>query len=255
MVVAGGIIVRNLLASFDEASTGWTGTCTGTTIVAGNLQLAGSGNILDSGNLLAESDLLDFGGLGNSGTYEVPLIHRIDTQRVVDVGIAISWSAEGVSIYDNFIVIANVIAASDILGTENGPIISVRPRIQVAQADGVFGSWQDFSPGRYTGQYFNFSLAISTTDPAINCVVSDFSVMTDVPDRVDTGTNVSVSNGGLTITYASPFNITPNVQVTILSASPGDDAIVTKTTGGFTVYIVNIGTNVARSIDWAAQGF
>jgi hypothetical protein len=255
LVVTGSIIVRNLLASFDEATSGWTGTCDGTAIIAGNLQLAGSGNILSSANILIEPDLLDFGGLGNSGTYTVPSIHVINAQRVLDSNISISWSAQAVSIYDNFLTIADVLVVSDILGTDNGPMIAVTPRIQVAQADGSFAAWQNFLPGQYSGQYFNFGLQIATSNPEINCVVSDFSVMTDVPDRVDTGTNVAVSATGLTVTYASPFNVTPNVQVTILGATAGDDAIITKTTDGFTVQIVNAGAGVARSIDWAAQGF
>ena len=255
VTISGAIIVQNLLEQFDEASTGWTGTCTGTAIIGGNLQLAGSGNILAAANILTESDILDFGGLGNGGTYTVPSAHIINAQRVTDVGIAISWSAEAVSIYDNLLTTADLFSVNDILGTDNGPTVSVTPQIQMAQATGGYSAWQNFAPGRYTGQYFNFQLVLDTTDPTVNCVVTDFAVMTDVPDLIYTGTNVSVPTGGLTVSYPTPFNNTPNVQVTIQSASAGDDAVLTKTTGGFTVQIMNTGSGVARTIDWAAQGF
>ena len=255
VTVQGAIIIRNLLEGFDEASSGWTGTCNGTAIVGGNLQLAGSGNILVSTNLLAESDILDYGGLAGGGTYNVPAAHVINAQRVLDAGITMTWAAEAVSIYANLLTTDNVLSAGDILGVANGPTLSVTPQIQVAQANGIYGPWQAFVPGRYTGQYFNFQLALATSDPAVNCVVTDFAVQTDVPDRLDTGTNVAVSAAGLTVAYAAPFNNVPNVQVTILSGSAGDTAVVTKSTSGFTVEIMNGSSTVARSIDWAAQGF
>ena len=255
VTVEGGIIIRNLLASFDEAAAGWPGTCIGTAIVGGNLQLAGSGNILASANLLTETEILDYGGLSDTGMYTVEAAHIINAQRVLDAGIAITWSAHAISIYDNVLDAGNLLSVGDILGTDNGPMVSVTPMIQLAQSDHVYGPWQEFVPGRYTAQFFNFGLQIGTDDPTVNCVVNDFSVQTDVPDRVDTGTNVAVPADGLTITYTSPFNIAPNVQVTILSAMAGDDAIITKTTDGFTVQILHGGSGVARSIDWAAQGF
>ncbi len=255
LTITGGIIVRNLLASFDEASGGWTGSCSGTAIVGGNLQLIGSGNILASGNILVDPSLLDFGGLGNTGTYTVPPSHIINAQRVLDAGITMSWAAHAVSIYDNVLAIGSLLSVGDLLGTDTGPTISVTPQIQLAQGDGLYGAWQDFVPGRYVAQYFNFRLAIGTGDPTVDCVVSDFAVMTDVPDRVDTGSTIAVPSDGLAITYTAPFNTAPSVQVTILSASAGDDAIVTKSATGFTVRIVNGGAGMARSIDWAAQGF
>ncbi len=255
VIIEGGIIIRNLLASFDEAATGWGGTTYGTAIVSGNLQLAGSGNILATANLLGETDILDFGGLGNSGSYTVASSHIINAQRVLDAAITMTWSAQAVSIYDNFLTVGNLLSVGDILGTDNGPTVAVTPQIQVAQATGAYGPWANFAPGQYLGQYFNFRLLLETNDPTVNCVVSDFAVLTDVPDRVDTGTNIAVPSSGLTVTYTAPFNTTPNVQVTILSGSAGDDAIVSKTTGGFTVEVMNAGSGVARTIDWAAQGF
>ena len=255
VTLTGGIIVRNLLASFDEAATGWTGTFEDTLIFGGDLQLQGAGNILSSTNILAASDILSYGGLGTAGTYTVPAAHIINAGRVLEATISMSWAAHAVSIYDSLLTAGDLLSMSDILETDNGQFVNVTPQIQVAQANGTYGAWQNFAPGQYLGQYFNFRLAISTTDATINCVVSDFSVMTDVPDRVDTGANVSVPNGGVTISYTEPFNNVAAVQVTIIGGSAGDTALITKASTGFTVRIVNAGAGVARTIDWAAQGF
>jgi hypothetical protein len=255
VILTGGIIINNLLASFDEAATGWTGTFSGTAIVGGNLELGGSGNILSASNILTEADILAFGGLGNSGTYAVPSAHVINAGRVLPATISISWAAEAISIYANLLASGDMLSMSDILGTDTGPLVSVTPQINVAQVGGTYAGWQNFTPGQYVGQYFDFQLVLATTDATINCVVTDFAVMTDVPDRIDTGANVAVPSGGLTIAYTEPFNNVAAVQVTIIGGSAGDTALITKTSTSFTVHVVNGGSGVARTIDWAAQGY
>ncbi len=253
--LTGGIIIDNLLASFDEAATGWSGGLSGAVILAGDLQLAGAGNLLATASVLTEPDLLSYGGLGNAGTYTVPAAHIVNAGRVLEATIAISWSAHAVSIYDSLLSSGDILSMSDLLGTDTGPLVSVTPQIQLAQANGVYSAWQAFTPGQYLAQYFNFQLAIATSDATINCIVTDFAVMTDVPDRVDTGANVAVPAAGLTIAYHAPFNTVAAVQVTIIGAGAGDTALITKSTTGFAVQIVNGGSGVARVIDWAAQGF
>ena len=195
VILTGGIIINNLLASFDEAATGWTGTLSGTVILGGDLQLEGAGNILSATNVLTEADVLAYGGLGNSGTYTVPSAHVINAGRVLDATISMAWAAHAISIFDSILASGDVLSMSDILETDNGQFVTVTPQINIAPATGTYGGWQNFTPGQYLGQYFNFRLLIATRDATINCVVNSFTVMTDVPDRVDTGANVAVAIG------------------------------------------------------------
>jgi hypothetical protein len=253
--ITGNLIVRNLLDAFDEAATGWSGTCAGTGIVNGALQLAGAGNIIAATNVLALDEILSFGGLGNSGTYTVPASHAIDAGSVTSARLSISWVASAVSIYDNMLTVGNMMDVTDLLEVANGPFVSVTPQIQTAQADGIYSAWQNFAAGEYQARYFNVRLHLATSDPTINCVVTAFSFMTDVPARTDTGVNVAVPAGGLTVTYAAPFHNVPAVQVTVIGGSAGDNPVVTKTTAGFDVTVMNAGTAVARTIDWVAQGY
>ena len=77
-----------------------------------------------------------------------------------------------------------------------------------------------------------------------------------MPDRLETGTGVSILAGGTSVVYAVPFQITPNVQITINGATAGDDAILTsESETGFTIQVKNGGSGVARSINWIAQGY
>jgi hypothetical protein len=44
--------------------------------------------------------------------------------------------------------------------------------------------------------------------------------------------------------------------VTIVNATPGDDAIISAATAsGFSLQILNGGSGVARTVNWIAQGY
>jgi hypothetical protein len=61
--------------------------------------------------------------------------------------------------------------------------------------------------------------------------------------------------GGTLITFANRYNSLPSVQVAILNAQAGDDAVTSVTASGFTVNVVNGGNSVPRQIAWVAQGW
>jgi hypothetical protein len=255
VTVQGQTIVRNALISFEE-STAWSGAKSGVVAVGGALQLDAAGNILTDANILAEPSILNLGGWLASGTYTVPSAHAVNAGRVLDMQLRMTYAVHAVSIYDNILTVANFLGISDLLEVANGPVISVTPQVQVAQANGIYGPWVNFNAGQYVGQYFNFRLVLATDDPTINCIVSNWSIMTDVPDRDDVGTAVSVPSGGLTVTYAAPFNNLPNTQITIVNAQANDVAVLSgQSLTGFAVQITNGGTGVARIINWASQGY
>jgi hypothetical protein len=69
--VQGAQIVSNVIASYDEAATGWTGVTSGDAIVAGGaVRTGGSGNILAIADYLGTPDILNYGGVGN-GIYTI----------------------------------------------------------------------------------------------------------------------------------------------------------------------------------------
>jgi hypothetical protein len=254
--VQGATLVRNVLVSYDEAATGWTGTLADTAVTGGVLELSAAGNILAAANVLTVDSVINYGGWNASGSYTIPSGHIIDCGRVVDVQISFALAAYGVSIFDNVLAVDNIFTAEDILGTANNIYIDAYPQVKMAGADGIYGAWQDFTPGAYYGRYFNFKLVLNSTNAQVNCVIEDFSFTVDVPDRDDTGTAVGVPAGGLTVTYTTPFNDNPNVQVTIVNATPGDDAIISAATAsGFSLQILNGGSGVARTVNWIAQGY
>lgn len=84
----------------------------------------------------------------------------------------------------------------------------------------------------------------------------------DMPDRLDTGTNLAVAAAGATVTFSSAFNggvdapTVPHVQITLLNAVANDQVILSAVgLSSFTVQIKNAGAGVARNVNWLAQGY
>lgn len=257
IVLAGSVLARNVVASFDEAAGGWPGSVSGGAFInQGVLELGGGGNILDVTNVLALSDVLWLGGVSPSGIYTFPPNQTVDVGRLASCYVNFGIVAHGQSIYDNILAQADILTITDLLGTALGTRIAVQPQISLSQDSAGFGPWQNWIAGQYQARAFRARLRLASNDPQVRAIVSALTFLVDVPDRIDTGTAVAVPAGGLALTYAAPFNATPNVQITILAAEAGDDAIITNPTEtGFSVAIVNGTAQVARTINWIAQGY
>ena len=127
----------------------------------------------------------------------------------------------------------------------------------IAPDSGVFGDWRDFVPGSYVGRKFKFRAVLTSSSSTVTAILDKFVFSVDVPDRVETGTGVVVPVTGSTVTYVKSFQITPNVQITIVAAQTGDDAVLTNETDeGFDVIVTDINDDpVERIINWVAQGY
>lgn len=257
VVISGAVLTRNVVATYSEAGTGWTGTYSGGAYKLGSVvQLAGAGDILSATDILSELDILWLGGVAPTGTYRIPVGHRVNIGRVAPCNIIISLSGYAQSIYDNILTVTDFLNVADVLGAALGPEIGLQPQIALAGADGVYGAWQNYVPGIYNAQYFDAQVVLTSTDPQIDAVLSGFIFTVDVPDRIDRFTNQAIAAGGTPLVYSAPFNAIPNVQVTILSAVAGDDVLLTSSTvSGVTIQVVNGGVGVARNVNAIAQSY
>lgn len=264
IVVVAGALTQNIIATRDEAATGWPGTLSGSAVHVGSLiELMGAGNLLAESNLLADADILWLGGVGSPGYYQIPVADRVNVGRPVACSVLITTQGQGVNIYaPNMLSTPDLLSLADLLNAASGSSSGAQIQVRVAQADGVYGAWQNYLPGAYTGQYFDARVVLTSNDPQVTAQLTGFTFSVDVPDREDSGVNAAIAAGGTTITYSSPFNggpgvsAVPLVHVTIMNASAGDDIIVTTSTlSGFTCQIKNGGVGVARSVNWSADGY
>ncbi|MDM8356679.1 host specificity factor TipJ family phage tail protein [Pandoraea communis] len=262
IVVAGASLVRNVLVTREESPV-WSGTLGGGAAVnAGSLLLAGVGNILADANVLPEVNVLEYGGIATAGSYTLSPSRQVNVGRVVPCQLIVKSSVHGVRSTDNILTETSVFDNQDVLGEALGTVVTAKPQIAVAQADGVFGAWQDFQPGIYSGQYFTARMLLTSSDVTIKPIVDQFSFTVDMPDRLDTGTSVQVVSAGIDVTFNSAFNAGPNaetephVQITLLNAQAGDVVVLSSITlAGFHVQVLNGTTPVARYINWSAQGY
>jgi len=279
VTVTGATLVSNVIASWDEKATLWTGTFTGGAGVDGTaIRTGGGGDILSLADFLHEANILDFGG-EVSGSYTIPTSHIINVGYVAACLIGVKFLPTGVPVGSDILTIPDFLNTPDILGSASTQYIKVRPQINVSQDGVIYAGWQDFTPGVYLGQSFNFRLLLETVDPNTICYCLEFSFSVDVPDRVDSFgiisavrtslTGVTLAAGGTAITYvadtettATPFNggpggaTTPNVQVTIRNANQGDDVVVSVASlSGCTAQVTNAGVGVVRQVDIRPQGY
>ena len=256
IVVTGSTIQQNIIASYDEAATGWTGTTTsGLNIVGADLELTASGSILAITDMLATDDIINYGGLAQSGTYTLPAGHTISLAAEAASRVAITYAAGGFPINDNILTDANILALVDILGAAYGKFITITPQIRVAPASMTYGPWQNYQPGVYYGKYFQARVQIASNSAGIVGYLSHFTFTVDLPSRTESGT-LSTASGGSAITYGSVFNAAPNPQITIVNQQSGDYLAITSiSTTGFTVQVLNGGVGVSRTVNWAATSY
>ncbi|MGB8422173.1 phage head spike fiber domain-containing protein [Paraburkholderia sp.] len=189
--------------------------------------------------------------------------HRINAGKVANCSVRLSYTGYAQSITDNVLTVANILIAADMLDAAMGQYVTITPQIALAQANGVYGAWQNYQPGVYTAQYFKAQMLLTSSNPSITPLVTALTFAVDVPDRVETFTNQAIASGGTTLTYPNGSFLggpsgaaTPNVQVTVLSASQGDTVLITsKTLSQVTVQVLNGGVGVARTTDITVQGY
>ncbi len=254
--IGGARIYQNVVATFDEAATNWQGTLGDGTVIRDNaLTLGYTGLIDDVASIDALSSIDTLGGTAaTQGSYTIPPNHVIDLGISELCTVSCAYHAAASNINESFDQVADVDQLADWDGSYL-QYINVGIQINVANADGTYSGWQDFIAGQYFGRMFNLRMNISTQDPQIVPLISEFSFTIDMPDKSDTG-NILLVENGQSVLYNSQFHMIPNPVITILNAVDSDKVLLTnQTESGFAVQITNNGVGVSRSINWIAQGY
>ncbi len=256
ITLAGSVLVSNVVATFDEETTLWRGACTGGAVVLGtDIVLSGAG-VFSAIPLMSDvPSIFYFGGIAASGSYTVPVAHEVDVGSAQPCNCSVSYRLTADSPYSLFSRVPDVAALASIAGDYAG-FADAKVQIAIAPDSGVYDVWRDFVPGQYIGRKFKFRVLLGSFDPSVTAVLDTFAFTVDMPDRVERGTAVNCSSGGLSVVYAKPFQIAPNVQITIQGAAQNDDVVLTgQTAAGFTVQILQGGVGATRTINWLAQGY
>jgi hypothetical protein len=256
LVIDGATIVKNVVATWDEKATGWTGILSGGAEIEDNNLVLGGDVVIDAipdFDALQDFDILD--SISGYGAYEIPTSHIITLNAISTCRVSLNYTVSGQNISTMFDNIADIDSFPNIDG-DNADYYAVFPKIAISQDGTTWSAWQDFYIADYVGKAFKCKLDIYGFNESTQPIVSEFSFTVDIPDRIEKGTSVVVESSGLSVTYAQQFQTKPNLQITIMNASEGDKEIITSdSNAGFMVVIKNSGANVSRSINWQSQGF
>ena len=237
VIIEGASIVDNVVATYDEEATGWTGTLGGGAAIDGT-------NIILSGEPIA-----------SEGSYEIPGSHIVDIGNSQPCSISVTYRMMADSPYNIVSLIPVFSEISSLVGKYAGQA-DVKIQIAIAPDSGIFGDWRDFVPGTYVGRKFKIRALLYSYNVQVTPILDQLAFTVDMPDRYENGTNISATAGGISVVYDTPFQVAPNVQVTILNAVANDDIVLSnETANGFDVKIINGATNVTRNINWIAQGY
>lgn len=253
--ITGARINQNIVAEYDEAATGWSGTLSGQAIIKDNaIQLGGDGLISDVADIsLVNNMLYPDGSVSGTGTYQIPVSHRPTVAADQIVNISVTYHCAGVNITSSFDQVASVDALPDWDGSE-GLFINALPQINV-YCGGVWQGWKDFFPGQYYGNDFDLRIILTSSDPQVTPSLSAFSFKADVQQRTENG-NVTVPAAGCSVLYQQPFNDAPTPTITIFNAQAGDEVKLTnQTVSGFTIQVINAGVGLERQINYNAPSY
>jgi hypothetical protein len=120
-----------------------------------------------------------------------------------------------------------------------------------------FTDWKRVNVADITGRFFDFRIRTITSDPTIKVVISTAKIIIDMPDRVATDRNITITAGGEIVTYDVPFYDRPALAVTVMNGIAGYTAkLSNESKNGFTVEIFDKdGVTRTGAITWQANGY
>lgn len=223
----------------------WIGTHNSTQIANNGLCLIG--DYTNSNINLRKLDALE-------GSYDIAKKIVLNSEKSCQISAFMDVS--GLVLNSSFDEFINVDEISNIDGT-NQADFTAQLEISISK-DGV--NYSDFTPftnSDYIAKEFKFRVILKSLNPYITPFISALNILVDMPDIIESNSFISSKTGEINVTYNQDFSIAPKVQITIINAQSGDDAIVTNQTNkGFTIKILNKqNLSVKREFNYIAKGY
>lgn len=253
--ISGARLVQNVFATHDEKAEGWKGEKSRFVYLNDSNRLSLTSCTLFSQieKFSAIPSLALAGKIATFGTY--------DAKNVIDIGaaskcyISCDFAFIGDNPFKKFSQIERFSQIKSLFGEYGADIIESRIQIAVAENED-FGEFQDFIAGEYFGRKFKFRAILASKSDSVVAQLDHLTISVDVPDIVETGNNIEIPTNGKTVQFQKHFHEPPNVQITILDKTQGDDEMLTNiTTDSFDIIIKNNDVPVKKSINYVLQGY
>ena len=234
IIIDSSRITQNVVASFSEELSGWTG---------------------DIGYGIVRMDnALKYNG-SETAYYTIPNDHIISLSQATLCNVSYSIDAYGDHIYYDFDDVADVDSLDNFDGTDSSKI-SVKIQIDTMDDSDNWSGWRECIPGQYYGKKFKFRLGMHTFVETIAVFLGGFFFAVDVPDKLYYAQNIALDASGTTILYPYSFHVIPSTQITINNQQSGDVILLTNETVSYCrVQIVNNDIGVSRNVNVTAAGY
>ena len=115
------------------------------------------------------------GGINTSGEYQIPASHRIYNENDVLACVDIDIDAEAYNVNQWIDLAINFDSIQEFDGEDISSFVRVTPYIRLSSNGTTFNNWQKVISGaQYKGKYYDFKIALVTTDPNTTVLVRNF---------------------------------------------------------------------------------
>lgn len=230
----------------------WSGTLVNTRVYNGSVYLTSPP--FDGEYRFDEFDLGDVYECMLSSSLEAVGVSYVGIRDVSSIRSLASVRGEGGNIVRTLTSIRSV-----------GSIRGISPSdwaayIEIAMSDdGIsYTNWARFVVGKYTFRYLRVQVVLQSQNLYISPRLDSVEMLIDMPDRYESGENISCPPTGAIVTYSAEFKNNPAVNITLQNGAV-DDRIefVYKNSTGFHVKVYNQTSAgyVTRSLDYNSTGY
>lgn len=251
--------ITQFIIETNEEDPSWMGTVAGGAAVVGSvIELTTNNNILEADNVLPIPNVLTYQGeVAASGSYTIPVGNQIFTTSVSPAKVIMNWTVSAININSDVTAIADITTTPDLTGEVSSSLVQAIPQIRVSQDGGsTWSAWQNWVPGVYPGNGWDFQMLLYTFDLQVTAVLSTMGYGVDVPISIQKGTATTSASVTTNVSFPDEYNIIPAITITILNIQNGDYPVLgTVTASGFQIDVYNGLSRVVRNISWQSTGY
>ena len=206
-------------------------------------------------NILGQRNILG-GGVCAAGEYY--FANAVDLGSVMTSRLTAAITAYGYDSADN---VDSWTMIDDLLSIDGTSVSDTYATLQVRTtnvdpASNVWSSWCSFFVGDWTARAFQFRLLLARDTLTHNIAVTNLDVTVDMPDRIESGEDISSPVGGLTVNFTQPFYAVPSIGITAQGMASGDYYSITKSASSFTIQFFNSSNaSISRTFDYIARSY
>lgn len=193
-----------------------------------------------------------------TGTYDFD--NEVDLGGVYDSRLSVDMVAVGVNTNDTmsaWITLNSVTVLSSTDPADWGVVVEVRTSQQAINAN-VWSEWKELRLAASRARSFQFRAILTSDLSGTTPLIQKLSITIDMPDRTESGDNITSAIGGTIITFDNgAFNVVPAVVVTGDNLNTGDYYRKTSQTASTAriEFFNSSNASISRTFDYVASGY